>query len=58
MQHDMSGTVGDGSQGTDHLLWWQPTKVAGRYLAPDVALQETMLGEGEVALRGYGFGTR
>jgi sulfide:quinone oxidoreductase len=58
MHHDLSGRVGDRSESTDHLLWWPPTKVAGRYLAPYVALRTGIVPEGEVALRGYEFGAR
>jgi sulfide:quinone oxidoreductase len=58
MHHDVSGRAGDRSESTDHMLWWPPTKVAGRHLAPYLALQGGLLGEGEVALRGYEFVTR
>ena len=58
MHHDVSGRVGDRSETSEHMLWWPPTKVAGRYLAPYLALQEGTIGEGEVELRGYEFVTR
>jgi sulfide:quinone oxidoreductase len=58
MHHDISGRAGDRSESTDHMLWWPPMKVAGRYLAPYLALQGDVLDAGEVALRGYEFATR
>jgi sulfide:quinone oxidoreductase len=39
MRHDVSGN-GDGGASSDHLLWWPPTKIAGRYLAPYIAATE------------------
>jgi hypothetical protein len=37
MHNDISGRAGDRSESSDHMLWWPPTKVAGRYLAPYLA---------------------
>jgi sulfide:quinone oxidoreductase len=58
MQSDVSGREGDRSESSEQVLWWPPTKVAGRFLAPYLAPQERELGDGEVELRGYEFVTR
>jgi sulfide:quinone oxidoreductase len=58
MHHDISGRAGDRSESSDHMLWWPPMKVAGRYLAPYLALQGDALDASEVELRGYEFATR
>jgi sulfide:quinone oxidoreductase len=64
MSHDISGMTGGADQGGEHILWWPPTKVAGRYLAPYLAGRETGTVApsdadlGEVELRGYEFATR
>jgi sulfide:quinone oxidoreductase len=64
MSHDVSGVTGGSDKGGEHLLWWPPTKVAGRYLAPYLADRETGTVAvpdpelGEVELRGYEFATR
>lgn len=58
MHQDVSGRAGDRSESTDHMLWWPPTKVAGRYLGPYLAQREDALGKGEVELRGYEFASR
>jgi sulfide:quinone oxidoreductase len=34
MRTDLSGRAGDLAQSSPDTLWWPPTKVAGRYLAP------------------------
>jgi sulfide:quinone oxidoreductase len=34
MRTDLSGRGGDASESGPHALWWPPSKVAGRYLAP------------------------
>jgi sulfide:quinone oxidoreductase len=34
MRTDLSGREGDASESGSHTLWWPPSKVAGRYLAP------------------------
>jgi sulfide:quinone oxidoreductase len=39
MRTDLSGREGDVAQSSPETLWWPPSKVAGRYLAP--YLQET-----------------
>jgi sulfide:quinone oxidoreductase len=58
MHHDVSGRAGDRSESSEHMLWWPPMKVAGRYLAPYLALQGDALDADEVELRGYEFATR
>jgi sulfide:quinone oxidoreductase len=40
MTHDVSGRGAGPDESTDHILWWPPTKVAGTYLAPYLALEE------------------
>jgi sulfide:quinone oxidoreductase len=35
---DRSGTAGDSSSASEHALWWPPSKIAGRWLAPYLAL--------------------
>jgi hypothetical protein len=54
----VSGRAGDRSESSEHMLWWPPMKVAGRYLAPYLALQGDALDADEVELRGYEFATR
>jgi sulfide:quinone oxidoreductase len=34
MRTDLSGREGDAIKSGPHTLWWPPSKVAGRYLAP------------------------
>ena len=34
MRTDLSGREGDAAQSSPETLWWPPSKVAGRYLAP------------------------
>lgn len=34
MRTDLSGRAGDAAQTSPETLWWPPSKVAGRYLAP------------------------
>jgi sulfide:quinone oxidoreductase len=65
MSHDVSGMTGGEDLVDEHILWWPPTKVAGRYLAPYLAGRETgtVAGQdagevGEVELRGYEFASR
>jgi sulfide:quinone oxidoreductase len=40
MRNDISGTPGDDSSRSGHMLWWPPGKVAGAYLAPYLAARE------------------
>jgi sulfide:quinone oxidoreductase len=40
MSHDVSGRGTGPDESTEHMLWWPPTKVAGKYLAPYLALEE------------------
>lgn len=35
---DRSGTAGDSSSASEHALWWPPSKIAGHWLAPYLAL--------------------
>jgi sulfide:quinone oxidoreductase len=35
---DRSGTAGDSSRASRHALWWPPSKIAGYWLAPYLAL--------------------
>ena len=35
---DRSGTAGDSSSASQHALWWPPSKIAGHWLAPYLAL--------------------
>jgi sulfide:quinone oxidoreductase len=63
MSHDVSGMNPRDDSTSEHVLWWPPTKVAGRYLAPYLAGQETGTAAvdpevGEVELRGYEFAGR
>ena len=34
MRTNLSGREGDSAQTSPETLWWPPSKVAGRYLAP------------------------
>ncbi len=38
LRADVSGTGGDSSTVSDQALWWPPNKIAGRWLAPYLAL--------------------
>jgi sulfide:quinone oxidoreductase len=38
LRADVSGTAGDSSSASDQALWWPPSKIAGRWLAPYLAL--------------------
>jgi sulfide:quinone oxidoreductase len=64
MSHDVSGMTGGEDAVDEHILWWPPTKVAGRYLSPYLAGRETGTVAahdaeiGEVELRGYEFASR
>jgi sulfide:quinone oxidoreductase len=68
MRRDISGREGNPVASSDHFLWWPPTKVAGRYVAPYLALHEnadpkTGLSKGldeagDVKLKGYAFAAR
>jgi sulfide:quinone oxidoreductase len=46
MRNDISGTAGDRSTSSGHILWWPPGKVAGAYLAPYLAAREQQGPEG------------
>jgi sulfide:quinone oxidoreductase len=39
MRYDAAGGAGEGESGA-HALWWPPSKVAGRYLAPWLAARD------------------
>ena len=34
MRTSLSGREGDSAQSSPETLWWPPSKIAGRYLAP------------------------
>jgi sulfide:quinone oxidoreductase len=38
LRADRSGTAGDSSSVSEQALWWPPSKIAGRWLAPYLAL--------------------
>jgi sulfide:quinone oxidoreductase len=40
MRHDLRAHSAENDASTEHMLWWPPTKVAGRYLAPYIAGEE------------------
>jgi sulfide:quinone oxidoreductase len=40
MRNDVSGTAGDDSASSGHILWWPPGKIAGAYLAPYLAARQ------------------
>ncbi|HEX6711970.1 MAG TPA: FAD-dependent oxidoreductase [Thermoleophilaceae bacterium] len=40
MRHDLHAQGADSDESTGHMLWWPPTKVAGRYLASYIAVEE------------------
>jgi sulfide:quinone oxidoreductase len=43
LRADVSGTVGDSSSTSEQALWWPPSKIAGRWLAPYLALNSKEL---------------
>src|SRR3954471_5927693 len=40
MRHDLRAQTGEEDASSERLLWWPPTKVAGKYLAPYIAAEE------------------
>lgn len=56
MRTDLSGREGHVAQTSPETLWWPPSKVAGRYLAP--YLQETAEAKQREATRQHGLMTR
>jgi sulfide:quinone oxidoreductase len=40
MRHDLRAHDIEEDASTDHILWWPPTKIAGRYLASYIAADE------------------
>ena len=38
LRADVSGAAGDSSSASDQALWWPPSKIAGHWLAPYLAL--------------------
>jgi sulfide:quinone oxidoreductase len=69
MRHDLRAHDAVEDASTEHILWWPPTKVAGRYLAAYLAVQEQRAGGSprrvafidpnhETPLRGYEFVAR
>ena len=45
MRAEVSGGQGDDSAVSEHALWWPPSKIAGRWLAPYLALRHAELEE-------------
>jgi hypothetical protein len=43
MKADVSGGRGEDWRVSDHALWWPPSKIAGRRLAPYLALRHDEL---------------
>ena len=43
MRAEVSGGRGDEHDVADHALWWPPSKIAGRYLSPYLALRHAEL---------------
>jgi sulfide:quinone oxidoreductase len=43
LRADLSGAAGDSSSASEHALWWPPSKIAGHWLAPYLALGEEEL---------------
>jgi sulfide:quinone oxidoreductase len=43
LRADVSGATGDSSSASEHALWWPPSKIAGRWLAPYLALNHEEL---------------
>lgn len=63
MRTDVSGRAGDSEDSTSHMLWWPPTKVAGKFLAPYLAARDKtgsqpLEGAGDVELEGLEFVSR
>jgi sulfide:quinone oxidoreductase len=46
LRTDLSGGAGDRSESSGHTLWWPPSKIAGRHLAPYLAREEAAPAEG------------
>jgi hypothetical protein len=40
MRHDLRAHDMQEDASTDHILWWPPTKIAGRYLSAYIAADE------------------
>jgi sulfide:quinone oxidoreductase len=40
MRRDVRAVTTGTEESTEHILWWPPTKVAGKYLAPYIAQQD------------------
>jgi sulfide:quinone oxidoreductase len=43
LRADVSGAAGDSSSASDQALWWPPSKIAGYWLAPYLALRREEL---------------
>src|SRR6185503_18597158 len=58
MRTNLSGREGDSAQTSPETLWWPPSKVAGRYLAPYLheteAAAEMLVGSPRKAAAGLG----
>jgi sulfide:quinone oxidoreductase len=57
MRHDLHARDASEDASTKHMLWWPPTKVAGKYLAGYIAAP-TVDPKHEMPLRGYEFVAR
>jgi hypothetical protein len=40
MRHDVSGRGQGREESSEHVLWWPPTKIAGKYLSAYMAATE------------------
>ncbi|MEA2483574.1 MAG: sulfide:quinone oxidoreductase [Thermoleophilaceae bacterium] len=40
MRRDVRAVTSGKADSTEHILWWPPTKIAGKFLGPYIALQE------------------
>jgi sulfide:quinone oxidoreductase len=63
MRRDVSGRVGQAEASGEHMLWWPPSKVAGKRLAPylaarDKSSQAVLEGAETVELHGFEFASR
>ena len=43
LRTDLSATAGDSSTSSDEALWWPPSQIAGRWLAPYLAVNNEEL---------------
>jgi sulfide:quinone oxidoreductase len=40
MRHDLRAQGAESDASTEHMLWWPPTKIAGKYIASYIAVEE------------------